>query len=273
MRKLLNAILASLACVAATPARAEQQLWAAAYVDWSFEAEDVGVELSQLLWAPQPAVASFFTLNWDFEAGDGGYIGLQSNEVGAGNVRFSLWNADAARGEACRRFDGEGEGMTCVLPLTIARDQLYRVGIARGQSDAQGQWWIGWVEDASGRRQQIGALRVSASLNAIAPASIHNFSEYWGDAVSACSSVPLSAAAFAAPAINSASGPSAIAAHPIGRRPDGHSCTSGRERTGAVAGHTPLSIAGEPAMLLTLGGPHDANQALAQHLRTRAPAQ
>lgn len=257
------ALVAATLCLAWTsPARAEQQLWAAAYVDWTFQDETPGVGLAQTLWIPQPATASFFTLNWEFVGGEGGYIGLQSNEVGAGNARFSLWNATAARGPACRRFDGEGEGMTCEVPVTIAAGALYRVHMQRGEADAQGQWWIGSLEKPDGARVEIGALRVARTLRMIAPDSVHDFSEYWGDAVPACRSVPLSAAAFGAPTLLREGGGAIVAANPAGRRPErAHHCRTGRERTGAVAGHRKLSLAHAPAMLITLGGDAAGNAA------------
>lgn len=254
-------------CLAWLPAaRADQQLWAAAYVDWTFPEPAPGVALAQTLWIPQSATASFFTLNWDFVAGDGGYIGLQSNEAGAGNARFSLWNATAARGAACRRFDGEGEGMTCEIPVTIAPDALYRVRMQRGETDAQGQWWIGSLETPDGARREIGALRVAAAHTLVAPDTVHDFSEYWGDAVKACRDVPLSAAAFGAPKLTHADGKETIAATPTGRRPDGHPCRTGRERSGAKAGHRVIVLDGAPAMLLTLGGTAAANTALSETL-------
>lgn len=263
------AVLAILAFAGlpAPSALAQQQLWAAAYVDWTFESQRPGAELAQNLWVPQPSQASFFTLNWDFTAGEGGYIGLQSDAEGAGNARFSLWNATAAEGDACRRFDGEGEGMTCEIPVQIATNGIYRVRIARGPADAQGQWWTGWLQAPDGAHHRIGALRVSARLDAIAPATVHNFSEYWGDAVGQCRNVPLSAAAFAAPALAGVVGAEQIpASTPQGRRPDGHACATGRERTGAAASYRAFALEGEPAMVLTLGGAWDANRALAEAL-------
>jgi hypothetical protein len=252
-------------------ARAEQQKWAAAYVDWTFQSEAPAIGLSQDLWIAQPATASFFTLNWDFVAGDGGYIGLQSDETGAGHARFSLWNATAAQGDACRTFDGEGEGMTCVVPVVIAPEKIYRVHVTRGEADAQGQWWIGWLETRGGARKRIGALRVNAALTSVTPAGMHNFSEYWGNAVAACRAVPLSAAAFGPPALMRTGSAAAIGAQPAGRRPDGHRCRTGRERSGAVVGHTPVPVAQAPGMLITLGGDANANRTLAQRLSRPAP--
>lgn len=258
--------------VLAAPARAAQQLWAAAYVDWTFASEAPGIAIAQDMWVPQPATASFFTLNWDFVAGDGGYIGLQSDEAGVGNARFSLWNADASQGAACRRFDGEGEGMTCVTPLPIAPDKIYRVHVTRGEADARGQWWIGWIETRGEPRRQIGALRVARTSTAIAPASVHDFSEFWGDAVAACRAVPLSAAAFGPPTLSYANGAKALGGGATGRRPDGHRCRSGRERSGATAGHTPLTVGDHPGMMITLGGDAESNRTLAQSLAVQSRA-
>lgn len=258
--------VAAMGLIWAPPARAEQQRWAAAYVDWTFPDQDPAIGVAQTLWIPQPARASFFTLNLDFVSGDGGYIGLQSDEAGAGNARFSLWNASAARGAACRRFDGEGEGMTCETPVGIARNAPYRVRVQRGEADAQGQWWIGSLEAPGRPRLEIGALRVARAHVAIAPDSVHDFSEYWGDAVKACRDVPLSAARFGAPKLLRAGGGESVAANPVGRRPDGHSCRTGRERSGAVAGHRAILLDGAPAMLVTLGGAAATNAALSQSL-------
>lgn len=267
----LQALFAATLLIA-TPARAEQQKWAAAYVEWTFDRETPGIALAQDLWIPQAATASFFTLNWTFVDSDGGYIGLQSDEAGAGNARFSIWNATAARGESCRRFDGEGEGMTCETPVTIAPDKTYRVHVTRGEAEAGGQWWIGWLEERGGARRQIGALRTKAGATRIASEGVHDFSEFWGDAVRACRDVPLSAAAFGPPTLAFAEGGAMTGGRARGTRPDGHHCNSGGERSGAVAGHRKTRIAGASGMLITLGGDARNNRALASRLATRPPA-
>lgn len=257
-----------------TSAIAQQQQWAAAYVDWTFaDHASASARIEQDIRVAEPARASFFTLNWDFEVGEGGYIGLQSDETGAHNVRFSLWNATSARGAACRRFDGEGVGMTCELPWRIAPNAFYRVRVVRGAADAGGQWWSGWIDTraADGRVTQtsIGDLRVAASANAIDPTTIYNFSEFWGDAVAACQDVPLSAAIFAPPRVSaSATGAASAATNPVGRRPDGHVC-SGRERSGAVSRHTHIAMDGGPGMILTLGGSVSTNESMARRLSGR----
>lgn len=245
-----------------------QQQWAAAYIEWRLP-DQTGVDrIAQDIAVLAPSRASFFTLNWDFSDGDGGYIGLQTDAAGAGNVRFSLWNAIAARGAACRRFDGEGEGMTCVAPLRIETDRFYRVRVTRGEAAARGQWWSGWIDtvDANGQTQsfRIGELQIAPGLTEIDPASLYNFNEFWGDAVRECRQTPLSAALFAAPSIQrGASGAPFVARAPTGRRPEGHPCTTGRERTGATASHLALTLADRPAMIMVLGGDAQTNRAFA----------
>jgi|CXWL01.1.fsa_nt_gi hypothetical protein len=267
------------ACAMAAPAQAQQQQqWAAAYIDWRFPEGTADIDrIAQDIAVVEPARASFFTLNWDFTAGDGGYIGLQSDVDGASNVRFSLWNATAARGDACRRFDGEGVGMTCVLPMAIDTDRFYRVRVLRGDANARGQWWSGWIDvvDAAGqtRALKIGDLQVSSDLTAIAPASVYNFNEFWGDAVGACRDVPLSAAVFVAPSVQLGErGARIFASAPVGRRPDGHPCGAGRERTGAAASHVGVAREGNAAMVMVLGGERGANRTFGAQAAASVPA-
>jgi hypothetical protein len=267
----LSALLA-VTMASGAAAQARQQKWAAAYVEWSFDGVESGQAVAQDLWIPQPAVASFFTLNFDFVTGDGGYIGLQSDENGAGNVRFSLWNTTVARGDSCRPFDGEGEGMTCTTPVTIVRDGVYRVRVTRGDADSQGQWWIGWLQAPNGTQTRIGAIRTPPEHTAIAAAGMHDFSEFWGEAVAACRDAPLSAAAFAAPRLVTADNKLAIGTRPNGTRPSENRCLKGGERQGAAVTHQPLTMKGAAAMLITLGGAPAANQALARRLATEAPS-
>jgi hypothetical protein len=253
------------------PAHAQQQKWAAAYVDWAFPDAATGVEIAQDIWAPQAARASFFTLNFDFTTGQGGYIGLQSDESGAGNARFSLWNTSTARGNACRPFDGEGEGMTCATPMTIDAKKLYRVRVVRGEVDVEGQWWMGYVLEADGAAREIGAIRTPHRHRAIASAGLHNFSEYWGNALTACRETPLSVAAFAAPILKDENGAAVTGVEPNGTRPKENRCVNGRERIGAAVTHAPLTLRGASAMLLALGGGPDENRALALRLSVEGP--
>ncbi|MGE0045771.1 MAG: hypothetical protein AB7J28_02640 [Hyphomonadaceae bacterium] len=254
------------------PAHAQQQQWAAAYVDWPFaQATPSGAGLEQDVWAPQIARASFFTINWTFAGGDGAYLGLQSNAAGAGNARFSVWNATETRNGNCRPFDGEGVGRTCELPLAIAPDRFYRLRLVR---TAPG-WWAGRVQwrEANGtlRERTIGEIRAASGDPLIDPAGIHNFSEYWGNAAAQCGGVSLSAAIFAPPTLVDARGRRTLASAGNGTRPEGNLCRRGSESQGAIATHTTLRVGAQTAIALTLGGTPEANAALAARLRTQRP--
>jgi hypothetical protein len=276
MHKLARTFSLALGLALAAPtALAQQQQWAAAYINWTIPSSPAEVTiLDQDIAVLNPGVASFFTLNWEFVGAEGGYIGLQSDEAGVTNARFSLWNATTARGEACRPFDGEGVGMTCVVPLQIEPGVLYRVEVIRGDRDAGGQWWSGWISqqgpDGAHTRQSIGAIQVQASSTRVDPDTLYNFSEFWGNAVRACRDVPLSSAVFVAPGVagfNAAAGVRGAA--PVGTRPDGHPCARGTERTGAVATHQALTVRHKPAMVMVLGGTTAASTAAAADAVTR----
>jgi hypothetical protein len=271
IRNLAWLAAVALGFVAAAPAQAQQQQWAAAYVNWAFPNSPATSTVAQDMQIPQAARASFFTLNLDFTTGEGGYIGLQSDETGAGSVRFSLWNTAVARGDACRTFDGEGEGMTCVLPVSIDPNVVYRVGITRDTADTAGQWWVGWIESPDRARRQIGAIRVPRQHREIASENIHNFSEYWGDAVKACRDTPLSAAIFAAPVLTLANGRGLTGTQPSGTQPEENRCATGRESRGAAVTHMPMALRNAPAIALTLGGAPQANRAMAKSLAAPAP--
>lgn len=269
----LAAALALLACLGwPMKAFAEQQLWAAAYVNWRFADAGAGIGVAQDIWIPEPATASFFTLNWDFENAEGGYIGLQSDEAGRTNARFSIWNAGATRGDSCRDFDGEGEGKTCVIPVEIERGGVYRVRVTRAEADGQGQWWEGWLEEPGGEQRLIGAIRVRRQHREIAADTLHNFSEFWGDALPRCGEVPLSVAAFGAPSLWRLDGAIAQGRDAEGTRPEENACATGRETIGAAITHAQVTLRGTPAMLVALGGTPANNQALAVRLSRASPA-
>ncbi len=271
MKRIAAAAFAALS-LGISPAFADQQKWAAAYVDWTFpDAAPPAWMIDQEIWIPQAGLARYFTLNWDFTAGDNGYMGLQSDATSVGNVRFSLWNATEARGASCRPFDGEGVGRTCVLPVAIDPNAIYRLRVWRGDADASGQWWIGYLisRDASGKliETKIGEIKVARSHTLIALASIGNFSEYWGDQVARCKQVSLSAAVYGPPGINYRGGGAyeAVSKQPSPRTPEGNICATGEESQGAMAKHVPLQFGG-PGMMITMGGDRTANDALAARI-------
>lgn len=178
--------------------RADQQLWASQYVQWKFDGGPQDIwNVDQEVWIAQPNATSFWPLQWDFKGLNyGGYIGLQQGTGAEQNVRFSIWNATEAKGNSCRKFDGEGVGQTCTLTLRIDPRKAYRLRIWRLKADSTGQWWGGWLieTDAAGNlsERSIGQIKAPPAAKSVDPASTSNFVEYWGDPVRACRAIPLS---------------------------------------------------------------------------------
>jgi hypothetical protein len=261
----MRTIILILAVFAAVtlPVKAAQQQWAAAYVNWTFDSAPNGQNLDQQIWLPRPAFASYFTMNWQWSKtpGIGGYMGLQSDASGAGNVRFSLWNATEAKGEHCRTFGGEGIGYTCMLPIEIDTNKFYRLRLWRTAADNSGQWWGGWlIEEKGGKliEHAIGQIKVAKNQDSFSASSIHNFSEYWGEAVSTCKQVPMSAVGFGSPAINyEGKGSGRYAAYSNlarGSLPEGNRCKTGNENQGADTSFIPFKSGANDGMMVIMGG-------------------
>jgi hypothetical protein len=107
---------------------AQQQQWASQYVKWTFDKPVDVWNIDQQVWFPQPNNDSFMPLQWSWKNAEvGGYLGLQQADGAASqNVRFSLWDATEAQGTNCRKFDGEGKGYTCILPVNIGFVSKFR---------------------------------------------------------------------------------------------------------------------------------------------------
>jgi hypothetical protein len=249
--------------VLVSPVKAAQQKWAAAYVNWTFDSAPNGRNLDQQIWLPTPSYASFFTMNWNWTntPNVGGYMGLQTDAAGDGNVRFSLWNATEAKGTDCRTFGGEGVGYTCMLPIKIDSNKYYRLRLWRTAGDNSGQWWGGWlIEEKDGNliEHAIGQIKVAANQNTFSASSVSNFSEYWGTAVSTCDQVPISIAGFSPPAINyKGEGTGIYEAYSKlagGTLPDGNICKTGSENQGADTTFKPYNFEFGEGMIVFMGG-------------------
>ncbi len=94
-----------------------------------------------------------------------GYMGLQT---------------DSARPETSR---GEGVGMSCRAAATIDVSSTYTSRVKKLEADATGQWWGGWIDNATtGSTTYLGDLHNSSPW--IDTERMVNFSEYWGSSVS-----------------------------------------------------------------------------------------
>ena len=54
----------------------------------------------------------------------GGYFGFNTDAAGRAQALFSFWNADAAIGDSCKEFGGEGVGWSCPSSMTVCPASL-----------------------------------------------------------------------------------------------------------------------------------------------------
>jgi len=246
-------------------ALAEQQKWAAQYLQWSFDSNPAEVyNIDQTVWIPQPNSKSFWPVHWSWRNGNGvgGYLGLLQESASEQIVRFSLWNAVQAEGSRCRTFGGEGVGYTCVLSVAIDPTKYYRLRLWKTAAEADGQWWGGWLieVDDSGRLTDhfIGQIKVAPQYVSVDPNSISNFVEFFGGRVNACREIPASIVGFAAPSLNyrgSGTGKyGALGSFKAGTRPAGNICRTGNENQGALGTTQPQNFGFAQGAMMYLGG-------------------
>lgn len=188
---------------------AQQQQYANAYTFWNFgeDANDIQ-DVEQKVWIATPAPSTQWVMTWAWAAdpAHGGYLGFNTDENGKGQALFSLWNASEATGGNCKEFGGEGVGWSCRTPFEIRQDVFYLLRLSRTRQDANGVWWGAWIIENPGsdesKETSLGEIKVKPEMNLIRGNSINDFSEYYGQAVEKCSSVPLSILGVAPPAAN-----------------------------------------------------------------------
>lgn len=247
-----------------TIAVAQQQQWASQYVKWTFDKPVDVWNIDQQVWVPIPNQTSYMPLQWSWKGGNGvgGYMGLQQGDNAAlQNVRFSLWDATEAQGTSCRKFDGEGKGYTCVLPVTIDTRKFYRLRLWKLGAVKDGQWWGGWlIEVTNGKltEHMIGKIKVAASYNTVEPSSIINFVEFWGGHRAPCGRVPASVIGFTPPAVNyHGKGTGAYEAYSKysgSDRAQGNVCRNGTENDGSLVTAKPYNFGFANGVMMFLGG-------------------
>ena len=191
---------------------ADQHQDANIYVNWQFPtaAKSGFVQnVDQKLLVVKKAKSTYWAQLWDWSdsPGIGGYVGLltngnRSNGSKGDTVNFALWNSIAAVGPkktSCAP-NGEAKGFNCASAYTIKQDVWYRLRVWKGPLDADGQWWIAYIQNENtGVDTWIGSIKVAATHQAMT--SVRNFSEYFGKPV-ACHEVPMSIVDFTQPAAN-----------------------------------------------------------------------
>jgi hypothetical protein len=259
-----NTFLFMLMLVNGNIASAQQQQWASQYVKWTFGKSVDVWNIDQQVWVPVPNQTIFVPLQWDWKGsnGVGGYLGLQqANDTASQNVRFSLWNATEAQGTSCRKFDGEGKGYTCVLPVMIDTKKMYRYRLWKMEAAKDGQWWGGWlieVENGKLIEHYIGKIKVAASYTRVEPFSITNFVEFWGDHIAPCGKVPGTVVLFTPPAVNSKGKGTgtyeAYSKYSGSDRAQGNICKKGTESDGSLITARRYNFGSALGVMMFLGG-------------------
>jgi hypothetical protein len=191
------------------PATAAQQQWGAAYLDWDGALLSEKSSMSQIIQPLEISPKMYWEAGWHWDnAKDGGYGGIQSDGILSDGYTisdlaiFSIWNGLSAipgAGAGCRKFDWEGIGFTCSIPISLKAGNKYE--ISYGVDAARGpQWWIGYITDLSdGVKKVIGSIETNSSV--AKATNWNNFIEYWGQAVP-CDAVGAASAKFYTPTSN-----------------------------------------------------------------------
>jgi hypothetical protein len=247
-----------------SPTLAQQQQYANAYAHWNFGADIVDItNVDQTIWIAKPAPASQWVMLWKWTAdpAHGGYFGFNTDAAGNAQALFSLWNADAATGDHCKEFGGEGEGWSCRMPLSLRADIAYRLRLDRTRIEPEGVWWGGWITEVTAaetpKEFYLGEIRVKPEMHSIRGNTIENFSEYYGDVVAECKAVPFSLFAVAPPAGNRApdgDGYARLSRANGSTNARSNPCQSGSESQGALFKVESFDFAGMNGAMIFFGG-------------------
>lgn len=209
MRRLVIVVAVAAGLLLTMPAAAHAVAPQGTYTDWYWPASAQGYynfDHDLNVQYVTPDAPYFWSHQFGFIGGDGGYLGLQSRGIGfngyVGKLAiFSIWQANGASG-SCGTFAGEGEGYSCKIPYQWVSGRRYRLRLWAVSADALGTWWVAAVMDRStGVETQIGLIRVPPSWGWLGSWSVM-WTEYFGGPLSSCSAQPYSRAIFYAPTAN-----------------------------------------------------------------------
>ena len=141
--------------------------------------------------------------------GYGGYVGLQTNgsrtDGSTGDtVIYSWWdktataaNRSVAVSGSCKRFGGEGEGVSCRLGMALEPGRAYRFRVSRVLPTE----WAATITDVqSGVETKIGQIRIVDANADIT--GMTNFIEYYGPKQPTCNDVPFAETKLGPPTVN-----------------------------------------------------------------------
>lgn len=143
----------------------------------------------------------FWSQQFWFDAGNGGYMGLQTGGSLAGKEQkiaiFSVWDAlDAKPGTGkdayAGPFGGEGVGYSCKIAYDWKEGVEYRLRlfeIADASKPAEPEWWGAWLMDMSTKQEVfIGQIKVPANWSWLT--SFTNFFVEYFLSVPSCDQIP-----------------------------------------------------------------------------------
>lgn len=127
-----------------------------------------------LRWHQEPDVSQmgfYAQFYFAFQAGSGGYMGLQQDKIDGKKAIFSIWDQNGRQTArpataSCKRFGHEGTGTSCIVPFAWKAGHEYKLRIWRlsANAAAKTEQWGGWVIDyQSGEETLIGVVEVADS--------------------------------------------------------------------------------------------------------------
>lgn len=181
------------------------------YTDWNWPSTQTGYSSFEwnvtVLKDPTPA-GYFWSHQFGFKNGNGGYAGLQSNgtrrsDGSIGKLAiFSIWDTTESQGPACGKFGGEGEGQSCSVAYEWIVNRSYKFRVSKISGDSNGSWWGAWVKDTVTQEEEyIGQIKLPASWGALNEFSIM-WSENFAPPFTRCENLIHSSVSFNSPTAN-----------------------------------------------------------------------
>ena len=145
----------------------------------------------------------FWAHQFRTEAGEGGYIGLQTwgnradGSLGKMAI-FSFWDTLGAEGPGVVRFGGEGVGYSCRIPFFWEAGQSYRLAVEAVDEDPTTLMWAASVDG-----EEFGRIRAPATWGRLGAWSVM-WTEYYGGPLASCDDLPYSKVVFSTPVADGA---------------------------------------------------------------------
>lgn len=155
---------------------------------------------------PGPQTHYFWAHQFRTEAGEGGYIGLQTwgnradGSLGKMAI-FSFWDTIDAEGPGVVRFGGEGEGWSCRIPFFWEPGRPYRLRVEAVDETPVAVTWAASVDG-----DEFGRIRAPAAWGRLGAWSVM-WTEYYGGPLSRCEDLPYSKVLFTVPSADGSARP------------------------------------------------------------------